>query len=195
LGLIINPRGTGGSGKTELARRIMTGYRWKEAGALEAIHRTGRERPIGYRLRHPHGGRPLFVLGHYERTSGGCDTIRAADGGLDEIFRLANTWASSGHDVLLEGSALSAEHMRSSVLAGRHRTHVLFLSTGVEQSARNLAVRRRLRRSDWTRITHAVQAQRQAIEVACREIEDVAEIEEMDFEHALGRALGLLRVQ
>jgi hypothetical protein len=194
LGLIINPRGTGGSGKTQLARRIMTDYRWKEAGAIEAVHRTGRERPIGYRLRHPHGGRPLFVLGHYERTSGGCDTIRAADGGLDEIFRLADARASSGHDVLLEGSALSAEHIRWSILAGRHRTHVLFLSTPVEQSARNLAVRRRLRRSDWTRIAHTVRTQRQAIAAACREIQGVAEIEEMEFECALDRVRGLLGV-
>jgi len=57
------------------------------------------------------------VLGHYERTSGGLDTISAADGGLDEIFRLADIWATAGHDVLLEGAAWSTEYRRSAILA------------------------------------------------------------------------------
>ena len=57
---------------------------------------------MGYRLRHRLGGRPLAVVGHYEVTGGGCDTIRAADGGLGEIMRRAADYAASGHDVLLE---------------------------------------------------------------------------------------------
>jgi hypothetical protein len=91
----------------------MTSYGWPGEGRAEPIRRAGRERHIGYRLPHPVNGRPLAVLGHYEATSGGCDTIRALDGGLGEAFRLADAWASAGHDVLLEGSALSRASTRA----------------------------------------------------------------------------------
>jgi hypothetical protein len=113
MGRIINPRGTSRSGKTELVRRILAQYGWQRsadcagAGGLEPMHREGRSRPLGYRLEHPLGGRLLAVLGHYEVTSGGCDTIRAADGGLDEIVRRAADYAATGHDVVIEGQRLS----------------------------------------------------------------------------------------
>jgi hypothetical protein len=146
MGVVINPRGTGGAGKTEFARRILAEYGWRKDGQVEPIHRDMRRWPIGYRLRHPLGRRPLVVLGHYERTSGGCDTFSARDGGLDEAFRLADAWASAGHDVLIEGSALSAEHERSASLARRHTLHVVRLATPPEQAARNLVARWRARR-------------------------------------------------
>src|ERR671913_912726 len=118
--MIINPRGTSGSGKTEFVRRLLSDYGWGRDDRVEPVSRVGRERPIAYRLRHPLGGRPLAVLGHYEAASGGCDTIRATDGGMHEAFRLAAEHASGGHDVLLEGLLLSAEHRRSTDPARGH---------------------------------------------------------------------------
>jgi hypothetical protein len=56
MGVIINPRGTSGSGKTELVRRLLSDYGWKRGGDVEPIHRKGRERPIAYLLQHPLGG-------------------------------------------------------------------------------------------------------------------------------------------
>jgi hypothetical protein len=53
---IINLRGTSGSSKIELVRRILVVYGWGGGGDLEAIRRKGRTRPIGYR--HPLGGGP-----------------------------------------------------------------------------------------------------------------------------------------
>jgi predicted kinase len=147
---------------------------------------------MGYRLRHPLGGRPLVVLGHYERTSGGCDTIPAADGGLDEIVCLADTWAAAGHDVLLEGSAWSAEYRRSAVLAANYRVHVLFLATPPEKAIRNLVARRRASRATWPLITRAVLAQRETIEVACGKLRGTAEVEEWTFDGALDRVRDLL---
>jgi hypothetical protein len=65
MGVIINPRGTSGSGKTEFVRRILSDYGGAKGGHVEPVHREGRERPMAYRLRHPLGGRPLTVLFHY----------------------------------------------------------------------------------------------------------------------------------
>jgi hypothetical protein len=184
MGVIVNPRGTSGAGKTEFARRIMAAYGWPGEGRAEPIRRDGRERPIGYRLLHPGTGRPLAVLGHYEATSGGCDTIRALDGGPGEAFRLADAWASAGHDVLLEGLALSREHLRSAALAEAHPLHVLRLATPLDRCARNLIAR----------TAALLDAE---IEEACGWLRrSRASMEVLDFDDALRRArylLGLAR--
>ena len=76
MGIIVNPRGAGGSGKTTLVRRVMAAYR-----DPAPILRPGRARPIGFRLAHPGYGHPLAIIGAYGATRGGCDTIPARDGG------------------------------------------------------------------------------------------------------------------
>ena len=86
MGLIINPRGSSGSGKTELVLRILGEYGWTRnspdaRSGIRPIYREGRSEPFAYRLQHPWAERPLIVLGHYLATSGGCDTICAQDGG------------------------------------------------------------------------------------------------------------------
>jgi hypothetical protein len=54
MGVIINPRGTSGSGKTELVRRVLAQYGWRRGtrlegvGGLEPLWREGRSRPLGY---------------------------------------------------------------------------------------------------------------------------------------------------
>jgi len=134
----------------------------------------------------------LVVLGHYERTSGGCDTIRVADGGLGEVFRLADAWASAGHDVLLEGAAWSVEHRRSAALAARHNLHVLVLATPPEHAVRNLAARRRAPRARFPLLTAALLSERDAIEAACGHLRGLASIEGLTFDRALDCASDLL---
>lgn len=192
--MIVNPRGTSGSGKTELARRVLADYGRGSGEAMEPIHRSGRARPIGYRLRHPLGGRPLAVLGCYGAAAcGGCDTIPARDGGLDGVFRLADALAAGGHDVLLEGLFLSGEHRRSGELACRHALHVLLLDTPVERCARNLVARRRARRALRPLVAEVVAAQRDAVEDACARLRCwAASVETLDFHAALHRARELL---
>jgi hypothetical protein len=198
MGMIINPRGTSGSGKTELVRRILAQYGWQRsasfegAGGLELMYREGRSRPLGYRLRHPLGGRPLAVVGHYEVTSGGCDTIRAADGGLEEIMRRAADYAATGHDVLIEGQRLSREHERSAELARSHKLHILRLTTPLDQCARNLVWRRRARTDTWPAVAGAVAAEHEMVEQACARLEQHATVESVGFDVALARAQDLL---
>jgi hypothetical protein len=193
VGVIVNPRGTSGAGKTEFARRIMAAYGWPGAGRAEPIRRAGRERPIGYRLPHPGSGLPLAVLGHYEATSGGCDTIPARDGGLGETFRLADAWASAGHDVLLEGSALSREHLRSAALAEAHPLHVLRLATTLDRCVRNLVARQHARRDAVAGIARVAAAMDAEVEAACDRLRrSRARVEVLAFDDALRRARDLL---
>ena len=194
MGIIINPRGSSGSGKTELVRRTLQEYRWNRGGAAEPIYREGRKRPLGYRLSHPYRGPPLAVLGHYEATSGGADTIRMADGGLTAIMRFADEHASAGYDVLMEGLRLSSEHELSTELARSHSLHVLRLTTPPAECVSNLISRRRASRSESTRIASNVAGEQASVEVACRILEEVAQVEALGFDAALGRLRSLLRL-
>jgi hypothetical protein len=122
---------------------------YRRAGSEPSpIIRRGRSRPIGWRLAHPSGGRALCVVGDYQGATGGTDTIPLKDGGLDEVFRLANAEASAGRDVLLEGYQLSGEHDRTIELAARQHSrgqalHVLCLDVPLSRCVQNVVRRRR----------------------------------------------------
>ena len=195
MGVIVNPRGTSGSGKTELIRRLLSDYGWGRGGQVEPVYRKGRARPIACRLRHPLGGCPLAVLGHYEVTSGGCDTIRVADGGMDEAFRLADEYASDDHDVLLEGLLLSSEYPRSAALAEAHELHVLRLSTPLNRCIRNVIARRRAGRHSWASITRTAAMHQAGIEDACERLRRYANVEALGFDDALLRMRELLGLE
>lgn len=192
MSMILNLRGTSGAGKTECSRQIMTRYGWGLPDRAEALYRDGRRRPIAYRFRHPCGGRPLAVLGHYEVTSGGCDTIGGADGGLDAVFDLARELAGSGHDVLFEGLLLSSEHRRSQRLARSHRLHVLLLDTPLERCIRNVILRRRAGTAGRAAIARTIAAEHDRIVTACDRLRPHVPVEVLDFESALARAGDLL---
>ena len=199
MGIIINPRGTSGSGKTELVRQLLAHYGWTRDrpdtwDRVEPIFRTGRTHPFAYRLKHPSDGRPLIVLGHYLVTSGGCDTIRVKDGGLPAIMRFAGDFASHGHDVLIEGLRLSSEVALSAKLAATHGLHILRLSTPLERCVQNLVTRRRVGRSRLPAISRNTAAEQRRVEEACQHLKHVASVEVLDFERALARARQLLGV-
>jgi hypothetical protein len=200
MGVVINPRGTSGSGKTELVRRVLAQYGWRRGAAangpagLEPIYRPGRSRPFGYRLPHPGVGRPLVVVGHYEVTSGGCDTIPAADGGLHEAVAQAGYHASSGCDVIIEGLLLSSETELCATLARAHRLHIVCLATPVEQCARHLVARRRVRRDGWPQIAARVESEHRLVVQACDELRSLAAVDVLGFEDAVIRVGSLLGV-
>jgi hypothetical protein len=193
MGVILNPRGIAGSGKTELARRIIGHYCWGAERGITPLWRDRCDRPLGYLLRHPHGGRPLAVLGHYERLSGGVNTVTLRDGGLDAVFRLADHWALEGCDVLLEGASLSTEVWRTSDLARRHRVQ---LATPPAVAARQLAARRRQTTRALPAIFSRLAPQGEAVREACEELASAGvPVATLPFDVALDPCRSVLRLE
>ena len=136
--MIINIRGTSGSGKSTIVRQIMELYDTKDS-----LRVSGRKRPIAYRLT-KEGHRPLVVLGHYETACGGCDTISQQP----TIFQLVRTWAGVA-DVLFEGLLISAEVNNTAALyQDGLELRVYALTTDVEQCLDSVNMRRRARMGD-----------------------------------------------
>lgn len=94
--MIVNLRGTHGSGKSTIARTVMGKY-----PEHKEINLHTKRRPLGYvckrfdNLKKP----DLFIAGHYETPCGGCDTILV----VNDAFALIQKYAKAKYDVLFEG--------------------------------------------------------------------------------------------
>lgn len=137
--MIINVRGTSGTGKSTLIRRVMDCYPTKTRVMAEA-----RKQPIGYICSGP-GLKSLGVIGHYETPCGGCDTIAE----MDRIFDLVRKTDDAGMNVLFEGLLISADVNRTAALheEGRHML-VVALSTPIDVCIESVNARRRARNPD-----------------------------------------------
>lgn len=134
--MIINVRGTHGSGKTELVRRVMKRYR-----THKPIHVDGRRLPIGYVCRGSENGRALFVPGHYNpgTLTGGCDTIKD----VKTMFRLIRRYAEKDCDVIFEG--ILAQHSTPNIVklhADGFDVRVVILNLPIKRSIRGIYARR-----------------------------------------------------
>lgn len=134
----INIRGTSGAGKTTLARQIMDCYE-----NSKPLYVEGRKRPIAYlltRKRESFVTKPLVVLGSYESTCGGVDTIpKRAD-----TFKLIRQSHKRGFDVLAEGVVLSDEVGHTVELVKDDvPVLVIGLMTPLERCLENINSRRR----------------------------------------------------
>lgn len=94
--MIINLRGTNGSGKSTIVRQVMAHFEMKP------VFKETRRQPIGY-----HSDK-LWVVGHYETECGGCDTISS----LDDVYGEVSLAALKGYNVLYEGIMASGEYRR-----------------------------------------------------------------------------------
>lgn len=197
MGLVINPRGTSGAGKTWLVREVMAASR-RAGAAATPLHREGRTRPIGWRFASSPDRRPLAIVGHYETTRGGTDTIPRTDGGLDEAFRLADALAGDGHDVLMEGYQLSGEIERTVALAQAQRArgdrlHVLWLDVPLEVCVRNVVARRRAGREAIPAIEQTARTGHEALTAACLALQGAGvPVDRLETAAALQRTLALL---
>lgn len=193
MGIVLNVRGTSGSGKTEFARRILVSH-FRLGYEPEPILRIGRARPIAYVLRAKGAAAspPLLVIGHYERGSGGCDTIAKTDGGTDLVFALASHYARREFNVFLEGNELSRECSRSLELARRHPVHVLQLATPLDECLRRLSLRRGVSRQHRANLQLRLREEADAVAQACDRLRAAARVETAEFDRALSRACELL---
>lgn len=135
MNVAVNIRGTGGSGKTVVARTIAKLYESKKP-----VYQVGRKQPVRYVLSHP-DRRPLEMLGHYETACGGCDTLP----NLDYIYELVRKALEEGHDVMYEGMLVSEDWRRADALGKDfpNQLHVIHLGTPVNECIDSINERRR----------------------------------------------------
>lgn len=120
--MIIQIRGTSGSGKSTVMRCILESLEWK------SVYKKGRKQPLYYT------SGSIAVLGHYESPCGGCDTIGSAKAVFDLVQELDYPI------VLCEGLLLS-EDVKWSIQLEDLR--VVYLTTPLEQCIRQIEGRRR----------------------------------------------------
>lgn len=122
--MVIQIRGTSGSGKTTVMRDVMAQYTWKPH------YCSGRKNPLYYTNDH------IILLGHYENICGGCDTI----GSAREVFELLQSVATGKELVLCEGLLLSEDVKWSSQIDD---LKALFLTTSIQECLDRIGNRRR----------------------------------------------------
>lgn len=96
---IVSIRGTHGSGKSTIVRKILDKYHH------ELVEPDRKGRPKGYAVSLP-GDTWLYVVGPYHTACGGCDAVQPYSLILDEIARGVRTCG----DVLLEGALVSSSY-------------------------------------------------------------------------------------
>jgi predicted kinase len=144
--MIINIRGTGGSGKSTVVRRVMEHYPYKTP-----IYIEGRRQPFYYLLMRTVAGIPhcLTVPGHYETPTGGCDTIQK----IDDVYSIINGAALATtyqgllatHSVIFEG-IISQDDVKRAVdlkdRVGAENFLVIVLTTPLDECLKGIQMRR-----------------------------------------------------
>lgn len=128
--LIIQVRGTSGSGKTTVMREVMDRVGQWNSGFME-----GRRNPLFYTSAEE-GWPKVSVLGSYESTCGGCDTIHGYElllKTVDELYKTGN--------VLMEGLLLSEDVKQTLSLIPR-KLKIVFLDTPTEECIKRIKQRR-----------------------------------------------------
>ncbi len=141
--MIINLRGTSGSGKSTIIRKVMELYDYRFP-----FRKTGEKRrqPLGYYLSMASvDHRRLMIPGHYATACGGCDTIS----GYDRTFEMIKQAHGLGMHVLFEGLLLSGDVKR--IMGIRQYTsdlRVIALDTSLEVCLASVNERRRVKKPD-----------------------------------------------
>lgn len=126
--MIIQIRGTSGSGKTYVMRKVREGL-----GAPEPRFVPGRKKPECYRYLGS-----VYVLGHYESTCGGCDNIGSARA-VYELTKKLIDGPERAKVVIQEGLLLSEDTKWSQQLSN---LRVVFLTTPLDTCLEQVTQRR-----------------------------------------------------
>jgi thymidylate kinase len=132
--MIVQIRGTSGSGKTTVMRKVLE--RLNVCGHMT----LNRRHPLYY---HQHWPTVVSILGSYENTCGGCDTIK----GYDALMSLARERADAGH-VLMEGLLLSEDTKQTLLHLASRDLRVIFLNTPIETCLERVRGRREAKGND-----------------------------------------------
>lgn len=127
---VIQVRGTSGSGKSTVMRRVMD-----RLGPWQPVYVPGRKRPLYYL----DPARGVAVLGHYESPCGGCDTVGSAAAVYDLTVSLTAVPGLGLRFVLQEGLLLSEDVRWSSRLQA---LTVYYLDTPLERCLTQIQGRR-----------------------------------------------------
>lgn len=144
-GHIIQVRGTNGSGKTHLVKRLIADVGTDPVEDFVA----GRKRPIRTMYPRTDGKRSLLVPGHYYTACGGADSLP----GMDKPFEIVREGWKAGFDVAFEGLLVSPESRQGRTLgliemAGASRVHIIVLNTPMEECLASINARRRAKDPD-----------------------------------------------
>lgn len=133
--MLINVRGTSGSGKSTVVFELMKRYK------TTPLDLDAKERPSNYQIDLPNGEK-LFVIGRYSTQCGGCDGI----GDNLEVMRRAEHYAKRGH-VLFEGLLLSSTYGALGAWSEQYKKRMVFafLDTPLETCLERVNARRRKR--------------------------------------------------
>lgn len=94
---IVSIRGTHGSGKSTIAKKIIDKYK-----GVPRLNEKGK--PLGYEVQLPAAN--LFIVGPYVTACGGCDAVQP----YSEIWPMVDRYAQMGWDVLFEGALVSSSY-------------------------------------------------------------------------------------
>lgn len=134
--MIIEIRGTSGSGKTTVVKRLMD-----QVGEWQGVYTSPRKKPLYY---YSVGHSPrVVVLGHYEGACGGCDSV----GSAAAVYNLIQEIREGNGDVpiVCEGLLLSENVKWTVQLPG---VRCLFLTTPVGTCLSQVGGRRRAAGND-----------------------------------------------
>jgi len=133
--LIINVRGTHGSGKSTIMKTLIDRYK----AVPESLAKNGR--PLNY-LFFLHNKQPVYVVGSYVTACGGCDGIQP----YADIWPRVERLATLGH-VLFEGALISNSYGnigRASEIYGKNFVFA-FMDTPLEVCLSRVQARRTAR--------------------------------------------------
>ena len=137
MALILDIRGTHGSGKSTVVHNLLKQY---EHTPIEGFcEYKQKEMVLGYHLHDPYGA----VLGRYNNVCGGCDGI----GSADETCRRVRLFSQEHSLVILEGILVAHTFQRYSDLAKEleaagHSYFFLFLNTPLQVCVSRVRQRR-----------------------------------------------------
>lgn len=178
---IINIRGTHGSGKSTVVKRVLERYGSTRLG--------NDKKPEGYRVDLP-WGKQLYVVGSYETACGGCDAIQP----YSLIWPRVVEYAQLGH-VLFEGALVSSSYGNIGRASEEYGDQFVFafMTTPLEVCLQRIAARRLARGDTRPLNPKNTEGKLRSIQGSLPKIIALGRrVVMLDYRHPLPQLLGLL---